>query len=99
MSEPRRLAAREVRVLVLQDQALLVCAYDSPVSFPKFPLPGALPLARLRELEASLPRDALLVFYCRCPDDKTATERAREYSARGFTRAAVLAGGHAAWPR
>lgn len=98
-SEPPRLAPRAVRERVLAGEALLVCAYDSPVSFPKFPLPGAIPLERLRALEPGLERDTELVFYCRCPDDKTSLERAREYIARGFPKAAVLAGGFPAWPR
>lgn len=77
--------------------ALLVCAYDSPVSFPKFPLPGAIPLERLRELEAQLDSDRELVFYCRCPGDRTALARAHEYRERGFERCAVLDGGVEAW--
>lgn len=98
-SEPRRLEPQVVRERVLAGEALLVCAYDSPVSFPKFPLPGALPLERLRELEPSLARDTELVFYCRCPNDKTSLERAREYLARGFANSCVLSGGFLKFPR
>ncbi|MCY3003402.1 MAG: rhodanese-like domain-containing protein [Planctomycetota bacterium] len=88
-----------MRERVLAGEALLVCAYDSPVSFPKFPLPGAIPLERLRQLEPELARDTELVFYCRCPNDKTSVERAREYLARGFTNSSVLAGGFQSYPR
>lgn len=97
--EPRRLEPKVVRERVLAGEALLVCAYDSPVSFPKFPLPGAIPLERLRQLEPGLARDSELVFYCRCPNDKTSIERAREYLARGFANSSVLAGGFQSYPR
>jgi hypothetical protein len=97
--QPRLLDPRAVRELVLAGDALLVCAYDSPVSFPKFPLPGAIPLERLRQLEPELARDTGLVFYCRCPNDKTSLERAREYLARGFPNSSVLAGGFLSYPR
>jgi rhodanese-related sulfurtransferase len=97
--EPRveSVAPAEVAGRVRAGRARLVCAYDSPVSFPKFPLAGAVPLTRLRELEPDLEADTELVFYCRCPDDKTARQRAAEYAARGFTQVAVLAGGVDAW--
>ena len=97
--DPLRLAPQVARGRVLAGEALLVCAYDSPVSFPKFPLPGAIPLERLRVVEPGLARDTELVFYCRCPNDKTSVERAREYLARGFANSRVLEGGFLAWPR
>ena len=43
MNELPRLAPTEVTRRMRSHDALLVCAYDSPVSFPKFPLPGAIP--------------------------------------------------------
>jgi rhodanese-related sulfurtransferase len=97
MSEIPRLAPAEVARRMRSHDALLVCAYDSPVSFPKFPLPGAIPLERLRALEEQLERERQLVFYCRCPGDRTALARAREYGERGFEHCAVLAGGFEAW--
>lgn len=97
MNELPRLAPTEVARRMRSHDALLVCAYDSPVSFPKFPLPGAIPLERLRELEAQLDSDRELVFYCRCPGDRTALARAAEYRERGFERCAVLDGGWEAW--
>ncbi len=97
MNEPERLSPDEVRRRMRSHDALLVCAYDSPVSFPKFPLPDAIPLSKLREVEGELDRERELVFYCRCPADKTSLERAREYLARGFSHCAVLAGGWSAW--
>lgn len=97
MSEIPRLAPQEVARRMRAHDALLVCAYDSPVSFPKFPLPGAIPLERLRALEEQLERDRELVFYCRCPGDRTALARAREYCERGFEACAVLDGGFEAW--
>jgi rhodanese-related sulfurtransferase len=98
-AQPRRLEPKVVCEHVLAGDALLVCAYDSPVSFPKFPLPGAIPLERLRQLEPELARDTELVFYCRCPNDKTSIERAREYLARGFPNSCALSGGFLAYPR
>jgi rhodanese-related sulfurtransferase len=80
----------------------LVCAYPGPTGFRKFPLPGALPLegpggldARLAELDA----DSELVFYCRCPDDKTAAQAAASWAERTEARVAVLEGGFLAWTR
>ena len=92
-----RSAHEVLRALRNGDELLLVCAYDSPVSLAKFPLPGALDLAGLREGEAQLGRDSELVFYCWCPQDKTSKERAREWRARGFRRANFLLGGVDAW--
>lgn len=94
MSAPERLDPREVeRRLRSGEDLLLVCAYEGEVGFAKFPLPGALSLRELRARLGDLPKDAEIVFYCRCPDDKTAVERALELRAAGWEHANVLAGG------
>lgn len=93
----RRIEPLEVARRVKSGHALLVCAYDSDVSFPKFPLDGAMALSELRTQQAELELDRELVFYCVCPADKTSLERALEFEALGFTRVAVLAGGVGAW--
>jgi rhodanese-related sulfurtransferase len=93
----RRHAARDVADRVRRGHAVLVCAYDAPAAFSKFPLSGAMALDELRRRETELERDVELVFYCWCPNDKTSAERAAEYARRGFPAVAVLAGGVEAW--
>ncbi|HWS85484.1 MAG TPA: rhodanese-like domain-containing protein [Pyrinomonadaceae bacterium] len=44
-----------------------------------------------------LPRDALVVTYCACPDDEAAVRAAQTLSAAGFKRVRVLKGGWRAW--
>jgi rhodanese-related sulfurtransferase len=98
MDEVDRLPAHEVRRRLRSDAGtLLVCAYEGEVGFRKYPLPGAIALSELRERLAGLPRDAEIVLYCRCPEDRTAVRRARELLDLGFPNVKVLAGGHAAW--
>ena len=94
VSEPTRIPARDLeRRLRSGNGTLLVCAYEGDVGFRKFPLAGAISLADLRARLDDLPRDVEIVFYCRCPNDKTALERARELRDLGWSNAKVLAGG------
>jgi rhodanese-related sulfurtransferase len=44
-----------------------------------------------------LPRDALVVTYCACPNDEAAVRAAQTLSAAGFKRVRVLKGGWRAW--
>jgi hypothetical protein len=94
VDDPLRLSAAEAARRLRSDAgARLVCAYPTEVGMRKFPLPGAISLGELAALEPELAHDALIVFYCRCPDDKTALARALEWRAKGWRRASVLAGG------
>jgi rhodanese-related sulfurtransferase len=38
-----------------------------------------------------------IIFYCACPHDEGAKERAKEYADKGFTNVKVLKGGVHAW--
>jgi rhodanese-related sulfurtransferase len=94
MNEPSRIDARSLdRRLRSGLDTLLVCAYEGDVGSRKFPLAGAISLADLRARLDDLPRDVEIVFYCRCPNDKTALERAQEFHELGWSNAKVLAGG------
>lgn len=89
--------AREVARRLRAGHALeLVCAYDNDTSFAKFPLRGASAFGALRARLPELDPATEIVFYCRCPADKTAVAAARELAARGFTNVKALAGGFAA---
>ena len=44
-----------------------------------------------------LPRDALVVTYCACPNDEAAVRAAQTLSSAGFKRVRVLKGGWRAW--
>ena len=96
--EPERVDPRVVeRRLRSGHELLLVCAYEADSSFEKFPLEGAIPRSQLASQLSELSPEAEIVFYCRCPEDSTATAAARELAARGFSSARVLAGGYTAW--
>jgi len=71
-----------------------VCAYEAEVSWRKYGLAGGWPLSALDERRAELEPDGLVVFYCRCPREKTADQAARALRARGMDSARVLAGGY-----
>ena len=95
-SAPARIEASElVARLRAGDPLLLVCAYDSPVAWSKFALAGALPLPALADRLDGLEED-LVVFYCRCPSDRTADRTARRFQASTGLQARVLAGGYEA---
>ncbi len=46
-----------------ENQALLVCAYDSEEKFADARLDGAISLAQLRSRESELPKEQELIFY------------------------------------
>ncbi len=55
------------------------------------------PLGKVNELAASLPKDKLLVAYCTCGAEEVSLEAAMLLAEKGFTRVAVLKGGYPAW--
>lgn len=56
-----------------------------------------LPLGKVSELAATLPKDKLLVAYCTCGAEEVSLEAAMLLVEKGFTRVAVLTGGYPAW--
>ena len=98
----RRTPAEFERARRSGEDVWLVCAYPGTTGFRKFPLPGAVPLEGPSGLETrfeGLDKDSELVFYCRCPEDKTAAQAAATWAGRTPARVAVLEGGWRAWPR
>ena len=87
-------AADVARRLRSAEPLLLVCAYEADVAWRKYGLAGAWPLSALEDRIGELEPGGLVVFYCRCPRDKTSTQAARALQARGFEGARVLAGGY-----
>jgi rhodanese-related sulfurtransferase len=73
---------------------LLVCAYEADVAWRKYGLVGAIPRSELEDHLDDLQPGGLVVLYCRCPREKTATEAATALAERGFDRVRVLAGGY-----
>ncbi len=76
------------------DPTLLVCAYEADVAWRKYGLVGAIPRRDLEDHLDDLDPGGLVVLYCRCPREKTATEAATALAARGIDRVRVLAGGY-----
>ena len=59
-----RVSVDEARRKAERGEALLVCAYDDEEKCNRIRLDGSISLARLREMERTLPRDRELIFYC-----------------------------------
>ena len=76
------------------DPTLLVCAYEADVAWRKYGLVGAIPSSDLEDQLDDFEPGGLVVLYCRCPREKTATEAARALAARGVEGLRVLAGGY-----
>lgn len=49
---------------VQNQDALLICAYDSEEKCQKHQVEGAIPLKELRALEEQISKDRELIFYC-----------------------------------
>ncbi len=62
--EPERTSASVVREQVMNDMALLVCAYDDDDKFGQFRLDGAISFNDLKSRAASLDKDMDIYFYC-----------------------------------
>lgn len=62
-------------------------------------VPGSVPaeLGRVEHAVQGVPRDALIVTYCNCPNELSAVMAANALLASGFQRVRVLAGGFDAW--
>ncbi|HEY0160536.1 MAG TPA: rhodanese-like domain-containing protein [Thermoanaerobaculia bacterium] len=56
-----------------------------------------LPLGKVGERAAELPKDKLLVAYCTCGAEELSLDAALVLAQKGFTRVAVLKGGYPAW--
>jgi rhodanese-related sulfurtransferase len=97
VSEPRRWAPEEVASGLLAGELVLVCAYENETGFRKFPIAGAIPLSELERRWPEADSSMEIVFYCRCPNDKTSLAMARRYLALGRENIGVLAGGVEAW--
>jgi rhodanese-related sulfurtransferase len=98
-SEPRHWSPEAVASGLLAGELVLVCAYENETGFRKFPIAGAIAIS---ELERRLPesdRATEIVFYCRCPKDKTSLAMAKRYIERGRENIGVLDGGVEAWLR
>jgi rhodanese-related sulfurtransferase len=98
MRKPGAIIAQEAHELLMTDPAaVLVCAYDKEEDFRKHDLEGAISLNEFRRRKDSFPKDENVIFYCACPHDEAATERAKEYYRQGFVNAKILQGGVEAW--
>lgn len=99
MAEPIRISPEEAakKIQPGQQKTLLVCAYENEDKARAFRLQGAITLQELQARQESIPDDVELIFYCACPEDETATARAREWQEEGFPRTKVLAGGVEGW--
>lgn len=94
---PGRSPAAVERAVRSGDDLVLVCAYPNDTGLEKYPLPGAISRTALADRTGDLERDAAIVFYCACPEDRTARRVAATWRDEGWSGASVLVGGWAAW--
>ena len=64
MTEPERVAPREIIGKLKAGDALLVCAYDNEEKFKALRLEGAISLSELRSRLHSLSKEQEIIFYC-----------------------------------
>lgn len=62
--EPERLSAPDVRDKLINESALLVCAYDDDDKFKQFHLSGAISLSEFKSKTNTLKKDQEIFFYC-----------------------------------
>lgn len=62
--EPERISAPDVREKVMNESALLVCAYDDDNKFKNFHLGGAISLNEFKSRTNELEENQELFFYC-----------------------------------
>ena len=98
MAEPTRISAEELhRKLEEGEPVILVCAYGSELAFKKYNIKQAITATELDSRLPALPKDQEIVFYCACPEDKTALQRASILVDQGYGEAKVLHRGFSAW--
>lgn len=62
--EPERISAHNVRDRVVNNTALLVCAYDDDTKFNDYHLDGAISLNDFKSKADSLGKEQEIFFYC-----------------------------------
>ncbi len=62
--EPERISAPVVRDKLLNESAILVCAYDDDDKFKQFHLSGAISLNEFKARTNELKKDQQIFFYC-----------------------------------
>ena len=97
--EPERIAAPEVREKIIDESALLVCAYDDNNKFQQFHLDGAISLNEFKSEINGLKKDHEIFFYCAWPGEGSAAGLAAQYNELGFINVKVLEGGVDAWKK
>ncbi len=96
-----RITAEEVLSLMEQGREAIFIDVRADASRTIDPrrIPGAL-LAELKTIQAhatNLSRESLLVLYCNCPNEVSASRAAQLLSGQGFKHARALAGGLDGW--
>ncbi len=62
--EPERISAPEVREKILNESALLVCAYDDDDKFKQFHLGDAISLKTFKSKTDEMEKNQEIFFYC-----------------------------------
>ncbi len=62
--EPNRIAAPDVREKVMNNGALLVCAYDDDDKFKDYHLGGAISLSEFKSKTNDMEKNQEIFFYC-----------------------------------
>ena len=96
-SQVVRIGPKEAREKAQAGEALLVCAYEGQGKCDDLALERSIPLAELIERSDALPKEAELIFYCACPNEKSAVALALRYARHGWWNVKVLDGGVVGW--
>ena len=106
VSAPAEISPEELKAKIEKKEKVVIIdvrSYDSYVGGPN-KIKGALHyrLRRLRDRLAFAPlkdlsKDTEIVTYCACADDEASVRAAEIFTAAGFKRVRVLAGGWQAW--
>lgn len=97
--EVERLSVHDLSAMLRGPSELVVLDVRSEALYKEGHIPGALWFGdpRWSKPASASERDTLVVTYCACPDDTSATEMVRRLTQQGFTRAVPLLGGIGAW--
>ncbi len=86
-------------LLQCNPHTLLVCSYDDEEKFHQHDLEGAISFSHFTARKNSLSKTANIIFYCACPHDAAAIEKAQKLRDEGFADVRVLKGGFDAWKK
>jgi len=96
-SQVVRIGPQATWTKVQAGEALIICAYEKPGKCDDVALQGSISQDDLLGRINDVPKDRELIFYCACPNEKSAAIRAIRYARHGWWNVKVLDGGVNGW--